>query len=1101
MYNKKELRVQYSAKKKQNPFSKDIPVDPKGQWNHMGKPVKIPSNLIDTYGMPGSIMGVPDVGEPQMMAPNGKYEFPKAKMVTEIPMFQKPTDGDFVEVELDDRQIAEYRMGGFVVEDLPSMQDGGLKPRISYTAEQLKEYEDAYTGEEPFMDRFQRESEEMGFFNVMGDDGSYSSYDPTEIHDQIMQHGLRTKQLAKMTGADPEQIKKFFQPSFDYHQASYDVRGRKYLDELIDKGYTKDEAFDELINKKKFGTREGLEKIFSQTYDDLNQYKTYQKEKAQYDKLNAAQGRAQQYAHLTDEQLLAESKKQAGPTVEGANYLAELDRRKFIANQPKQEALAAPAAPLVSDNTFVNTQVQDLQADRLQDFMDYEKRGYSLDGYSPEAEQAAYQAYVKNIPAYNEIGIDIKDFINSNTGDYDYEAFAHAMNNSDNAIALNKNFQQQEQKRYDAAPWYQRWASNTSAFLDDPINVGGNLLSGEGPMLNQSRMRNDPEYLQQVANRYGVDPATIKGQWDNGIIDDIFDYVNPGHWGTVAGKKITDASEQFDQGNYWEGTKDYGEALLNVLPAVPAGRLLQGKSFLPSVVMKTPTYANKVLKANPTQALIARGMPEKFAKFTNPISLNTGLAGTSATHLPSAFGKVWDDPTSMGAWGELALTGLGSAPIFGGGVNFLRNAPMTRLKYAPEGIKNVLTPGNKVTPLDLFRQQPLYQFSSEAKVANNLSSVDKYGKLKVAPENLDKFTTGRWLQTTKNPDLTKYVDELMYTKPGSAAVNKPYMVNNLGTQANNPNRLVNQLAKDRSIMTGDDVPQAWFDEMALTADEAADVRKMLDTPQGYQSSSIFRSNPEKWKAVMAKVPANPNEAISPKFLQRSDYVPTDLETLNPKASWEYLTEGMHETENLLSSSAATRPVRMLNQGFKFDKVNQIGQGVPLETVQSPLSESTVFSEALASSVPEGVEPVLRPTFFRQKPAIDPIVVPRFQDGGISMELDDDKIAEMKAQGYMIVEEDDNYIPDLRLPQMNSRQKKVNPFSFVNSFPMGDDMKGLMIGAGANFMFDTPLKNLRAGFDLSATNVTGIKDGKPVFNKFKVNTPSIKLHYTLPNKKR
>ena len=59
----------------------------------------------------------------------------------------------------------------------------------------------------------------------------------------------------------------------------------------------------------------------------------------------------------------------------------------------------------------------------------------------------------------------------------------------------------------------------------------------------------------------------------------------------------------------------------------------------------------------------------------------------------------------------------------------------------------------------------------------------------------------------------------------------------------------------------------------------------------------------------------------------------------------------------------------------------------------------------------------------------------------------------------------------------------------------------MIGAGANFMFDTPLKNLRAGFDLSATNLTGIKDGKPVFNEFKVNTPSIKLNYTLPNKKR
>lgn len=86
-YNRKELQVQSSAKKKQNPFLKDMIYDPRGQWAHPGQPTRIPSNQITMAGVPYPVLGIDNFGNQQMMYPGGEYFFP-GDYVDEFPMAQ-----------------------------------------------------------------------------------------------------------------------------------------------------------------------------------------------------------------------------------------------------------------------------------------------------------------------------------------------------------------------------------------------------------------------------------------------------------------------------------------------------------------------------------------------------------------------------------------------------------------------------------------------------------------------------------------------------------------------------------------------------------------------------------------------------------------------------------------------------------------------------------------------------------------------------------------------------------------------------------------------------------------------------------------------------
>ena len=125
MYNKKALKVQSNKYSKKNPYSKDIIVDSKGQWNHPGEVTRIPSNQITMQGVNYPVWAQPNVGPGMMMQPGQDYNFPNAQYVDEFPQMQQ---GGFVEKELDEQEIAELRAQGYTVEEytepLAKAQDG-----------------------------------------------------------------------------------------------------------------------------------------------------------------------------------------------------------------------------------------------------------------------------------------------------------------------------------------------------------------------------------------------------------------------------------------------------------------------------------------------------------------------------------------------------------------------------------------------------------------------------------------------------------------------------------------------------------------------------------------------------------------------------------------------------------------------------------------------------------------------------------------------------------------------------------------------------------------------------------------------------------------
>ena len=59
--------------------------DNQGQWKYPGQITKINSNNITMKGVPYPVYGVSDIGDKQMMYPNGEYKF-KGNSVTEYPI-------------------------------------------------------------------------------------------------------------------------------------------------------------------------------------------------------------------------------------------------------------------------------------------------------------------------------------------------------------------------------------------------------------------------------------------------------------------------------------------------------------------------------------------------------------------------------------------------------------------------------------------------------------------------------------------------------------------------------------------------------------------------------------------------------------------------------------------------------------------------------------------------------------------------------------------------------------------------------------------------------------------------------------------------------
>ena len=97
MSNRRALSnaVKESKQPKQLSKSKDIILDPMGQWKHPGENTRIPSNNITMQGVNYPVWAVPNVGQPMMMQPGQDYNFPEADYVDEFPEFAEGgTQGD-----------------------------------------------------------------------------------------------------------------------------------------------------------------------------------------------------------------------------------------------------------------------------------------------------------------------------------------------------------------------------------------------------------------------------------------------------------------------------------------------------------------------------------------------------------------------------------------------------------------------------------------------------------------------------------------------------------------------------------------------------------------------------------------------------------------------------------------------------------------------------------------------------------------------------------------------------------------------------------------------------------------------------------------------
>ena len=196
-FNRGKAKVKSTAKKG-NPWSKDVIVDPRGQWAHPGQVTKVPSGNITMRGVNYPVFGVDEYGNEQMMMPGGEYQFP-GNMVTEYPMMQMggiPAGAGPLK-EQNPYLIPEYNQpmaNGYILPDINRPQLEGSNAteyKRSYDTGTPNEIQipsivnGQYLGDRA-LDRFRATGER---FKTMADPSAYSQY-----YDYVNELGLMQQQ-------------------------------------------------------------------------------------------------------------------------------------------------------------------------------------------------------------------------------------------------------------------------------------------------------------------------------------------------------------------------------------------------------------------------------------------------------------------------------------------------------------------------------------------------------------------------------------------------------------------------------------------------------------------------------------------------------------------------------------------------------------------------------------------------------------------------------------------------------------------------------------------------------------------------------------------
>jgi len=116
--------------------------DNQGQWKYPGQITKINSNNITMKGVPYPVYGVSDVGDKQMMYPNGEYKF-KGNSVTEYPILAQAG----TTVKINKENISNYNPYYVDVKGLNASESTktNLTPATKITPQEIKKIKESPT--------------------------------------------------------------------------------------------------------------------------------------------------------------------------------------------------------------------------------------------------------------------------------------------------------------------------------------------------------------------------------------------------------------------------------------------------------------------------------------------------------------------------------------------------------------------------------------------------------------------------------------------------------------------------------------------------------------------------------------------------------------------------------------------------------------------------------------------------------------------------------------------------------------------------------------------------------------------------------------------
>jgi hypothetical protein len=226
---------------------------------------------------------------------------------------------DYIELELDDNEIAQYVKGGYVVEDIsvpsltkaqqglgevPAKQELIQAPRATINVDPNLD-RDASRGEkianyiptsasyknenrpksnfvpsEDASPEFINKLKSSGYYPVKSESGDYEVFSNKDISDLIYRRGMSPGELSeKLKLGDSKEIEKQFKPVYANAAGIHAKRNKEKIDGLIKSGMTKDQAVASLV-KQGEGDVQGLNSIYGEYTEDA-----YQRQKAEAEKL------------------------------------------------------------------------------------------------------------------------------------------------------------------------------------------------------------------------------------------------------------------------------------------------------------------------------------------------------------------------------------------------------------------------------------------------------------------------------------------------------------------------------------------------------------------------------------------------------------------------------------------------------------------------------------------------------------------------------------------------------------------------------------------------------------------------------------------------